>query len=201
MAVPRENYLLAQILKEPADPYYAAFGRFITGFARSEGVVRSLLEKLVGVSGQESAALFARLMVGDTMGTINRILATRKANGMAAAIKEPFAHLQAIGDVRNALVHWGGTLDQTEGVFVRTNTHRAHLPTNVVEYRVDLDQLAHMTADLIKIDMHLLTAMDQDQIGTAIMTKIIQPVLDAAWLYIPPEPAAQGKSSSPERLQ
>jgi hypothetical protein len=180
-----DSYSLAEALSASTDPYYAAFGRFITGFATTEGVVRSLLEQLVKTSKAEGAALFHKLSVSDTIATINRLLATRDATALIADVKEPFIQLQAIGEIRNALVHWDGRLTETDGFIVK-NTHRAHLPTKVQEYRVGIEQLVQMTTDLIKIDLHILTAMDLGKTRAAVVDAIVQPLLAGAWLYIRP---------------
>lgn len=182
LAPPQIMALLSDEPLDLSDAYYAALGRFITEYAQTEMKVRRALQDLLKIGPHDTAALFHKWGLAECVEAINRLLVARGEVDISARLKEPFAQLQAIAEVRNALVHWQSTLEEGAG-FVAVNSHRAHSPDKVKTYTVPIDQLQDFGVDLLGVNLHITAALYWDHISPEMKAKVVEPAVSSSWRY------------------
>lgn len=175
------------------DEYYAALGRFISGFSRTEKTLLEVLWVEAGLRHPEAPALLYGFRVANAIETLGRLYESR-AKTLHPTLLPALGQLSSINTARNWIVHWG--LDVPEGVtpdpksLLVTNTFLAHNEGSQRKLPVSVADLEAMSTDAGFIQAVL----------TAQLMGATPEILDAlgkqrTWLYkFPQSKAARAKS-------
>lgn len=173
--------------QSPADAaYWEALGRFVETLATVEMLMFALLAFYSKVSEKAARALFSGTRTDASIKLVRRLIAVHDPGAVRRKELEIiFAHLTAINDARNDIIHYG-SLPTSEGRMT-TNLSRAHLPENVTWRPISAAILTAMTDDLGKIIQHLMLhqAYPEDQETKDRIAAFENPLY--AWQYKPPK--------------
>jgi hypothetical protein len=196
---------------EPTDGYWLALGAFIHQFSAVERMLQRLLRIQAGVSGEIAKSVFSGARVDACKDFINRICDATGREDVKARLEPAFAQLGAISTMRNAIVHWGASV-QPDDTLAAVNDFLAHTPLNLKNFPVSPEILRDMTFDLMMINVHIAreianrmrdlpdglrekmeTALD----GGAVMRRNLG--VAGPWLYKPPQPPPPEKGTRARR--
>lgn len=178
-----------------ASEYWAALGHFIDLFARAESMLQVLLWRKAGVTHQVAQAVFSGVRIDAAKDFINRIHAANDEERDPQLI-ETFEQLGVISKARNDIVHFGTVTSGTDRFM--TNALLAHVPAKVRTVVVSASILDDMTADLVRIVLHLAKVASSDEDRAKIEAAF--PETRGPWRYRP-LPRALPESMNPRTPQ
>jgi hypothetical protein len=167
--------------------YYETLGRFIQGFANTEGTINGALREFSKVTGPVARAIFSGTRAETAKQFITRILdAENYSQGIKDELKNVFDQLGLINSARNDIVHYGTQFEETDR-FIVTNADRAHLPSRVSTMAVSAKILEQMMADLNKISLTIVvrTMGLNDPKAASQLGHVLAPLLQRPWQYKP----------------
>jgi len=173
-------------LSEKAEGYMLALGRFVSIFSKVEATLQTSLWKLAGVPEPTAQAVFSGLRVDACIQFIGRIADAQKwEKRRKDELRYVFSQLGMINKLRNNILHYGATMERHEDVWVVSNKTFVHIPEKIQEIRITPTLLNNATADLVKIESHLIVMTWGDEMSE-IPRAAFAEILKTAWLYKPP---------------
>jgi hypothetical protein len=182
------------------DAYWRALGRFVTMFAQTEVLLQQALWTLADTPAPIAKAVFSGTRGDTAMSFIRRLaeslnLPTTERDD----IEFVFSQLSGITKIRNDILHYGPTRWGEDQSYATISNRTAALTSkrHLREFDVAPRDLHLMTADLVKINMHIfqqfLTPKEQPN-------AFVKSVLEAPWLYkLPHRNENSNKPRSKER--
>jgi hypothetical protein len=177
-------------IQKEDDPYFAALGRFIVGYASAEHQVHALAIRLTQVTDKKGRIIFSGMRLGDLADRVRGLLRVMKAstkifNEADACITQ----LDLVGKRRNNLVHRFVMYHQ-QAIWV-TNLPIAKSDAAIENERLTLTDLENMHMDCVCIMLRLTYVW-----GRKPATKRDRDTLQWSrrpWRYKPPQPAPKRK--------
>jgi hypothetical protein len=172
------------------DPYFAALGHFIVGYASAEHQVHALARRLARVTDAKGRIIFSGMRLGDLAERVRGLL--RATNASEKLYKEADAcitQLDVIGTQRNKLVH-RFTMYHKGAIWV-TNLPIAKSNAAIESESFTLTDLENMHIDCVCIMLRLTYVR-----GRKPETKEYRETLRwsrGPWRYTPPLPVPKAK--------
>lgn len=197
---------------EPTTPtrkinYHEALGQFIESFAMVEGYMHLLLCHYAKVSSLVGKAVFSGVRIDSATNSIRRIISVKApSEPLKSDLDDLLAQLSTINSIRNAIVHHIPLSAIPSDVRHLTNEITALTEQHRKETAVSVTMLKDMTADLIKITVHIAHHLSFTQ-SSKLTLAVFDETRREPWRYKPP-PSVQnqknpgrksGKHSSPSR--
>lgn len=179
------NQIVAKPRTAEVSTYYETLGRFIQGFANTEGTMNGALREFSKVTGPVARAIFSGTRAETAKQYIARILdAENYSQEIKDDLKNVFDQLGLINSARNDIVHYGTQFEEGES-FVVTNADRAHLPSRVSTMVVSSEILEQMMADLNKISLTIVVRVMalSDRTAASHFQRALAPILQRPWQY------------------
>jgi hypothetical protein len=178
--------------------YYLALGRFTHRFAQAELSVHSVLRHYAGMTIEVARALLSGVRIQETgrqLGRLHEIGVVPDEKW--GELKYLFDHLGVINGARNEIFHHGA-INIAEGDGIVTNAAMALVEDRITAFKISVESLDAMTADLRKILVHLhIGHMGRPPLKAAHAT--LDEILRASWRYkhqqLPPKKSHKSASS------
>lgn len=170
--------------------YYETLGRFIQGFANTEGTINGALREFSKVTGPVARSIFSGTRAEAAKQLIIRILdAENYRQVIKDELKGVFDQLGLINAARNEIIHYGAQFEDADR-FIVTNAARAHLPSRISTLVVSAEILEQMMDDLNKISLTIVVrVMDlSDPEAASRFAEALAPLLRRPWRYKPTKP-------------
>jgi hypothetical protein len=193
-----KNAALIAALDEPYVEYWKALGQFISEFARTEKTLQFLLRHYAEVSENVGKAIFHGTRIDAAKDHINRILEATDNLEAKNRLERPFAQLGVISGMRNNIVHWGSTRKGPDD-FLVSNSSLAHTKERLREFQISPRALRAMSLDLFAISVHFV--MEMRRAGEPEIVEEFSEIVNAPWLYKPPQPTPQTKGTRARRRE
>ena len=162
--------------------YYLALGRFAHRFAQAEASVHYVLRHYAGMKADVARALLSGVRVRDAKSKLSRL----REIGVIPDDKYTeltflFDQLGIINGARDDIFHHGA-INVAEGDGIVTNAAMALVEDRVTAFKISVESLDDMTADLHKILIHFHTS----HMGRPPLMgnhPVIEEILRATWRY------------------
>jgi len=184
--------------------YYLALGRFAHRFAQAELSVHFVLRYYAGMTTEVARALLSGVRIRETGSRLSRLhdigaIPDEKWD----ELKRLFDHLSLINGARDDLFHYGA-INIAEGDGIVTNAAMALVEDRITAFKISVESLDDMTADLRKILVHLHTShMGRPPLKAT--HAAIDEILREPWRYKPqqvhPKKSRKQASSGPASTQ
>ena len=185
------------------EDYWASLGQFIDQFARIEFVIFLVLARLSKMDGNSAKAVLSGFRMKEAASLIRRLFEVQKHSWQAKReIGQVLTQLGHIIDARNDIIHYGAQIRTNPKALVVTNRLTALTDSRIRERVVSPEMLEQMTADLIKINYHLLPYLLNPADARQQRKKHrFRKVRSAAWQYTPPaqHPVQRKRREKPPR--
>ena len=182
--------LIPQPPPKEDDPYFAALGRFIVGYATAEHEVHKLARKLARVTDAKGRIIFSGMRLGDLAERVRGLLrATKASKKFYDEIDACIAQLDLVSAERNKLVH-RFVVYRSGKIFV-TNYPIAKSAEASENEVFELHDLENMNNDCFCINVRLTLVRDRKL--KAKMSREANQWLRGPWRYKPPQPAPKLK--------
>ena len=151
--------------------YFEAFGRFLTAYAKVEGMVRAFLHHISNIKPLILQALTGGTRLSDIIPPIKKIseLNSLNENGKKE-LDTVFNHLNLITVLRDKLVHRGAEVK--DGQLLSTNFLSLKAIENYEEIRFDVKDLNNATSDLGAILLRLYALMNPNDPTVSELTEL-----------------------------
>lgn len=192
----------AEAAQKALTTYYERLGSFVSQYARTEGLMKLVLQILAGLKSPLAAALLSGVRADQSINLINRALDATGRAAWKADLKRAFDQFTVITKVRNDILHYGAEFE-TPDILLISNQRDAHIPERLRETRIRPEHLRRMSIDLHVINAGILTVLDRvsrspfRQSATDMAKLAHEP-----WLYKSPPPSPlpmPPRGSSPKR--
>lgn len=166
-------------------------GKFIHAFSSIESSLLQSLRQICGLRRSVAEALFANMRAADAIRDIRRVLS---ASPRLAKIESILAHIAAINDARNKIVHRSMIYDPPHG-FIATTQWVKRPGAETEDLLVTPELLKAMAEDLEQAEMILLFQVadwrkkpgPDEQLKR--WRKEARALRQKPWQYTPPQPA------------
>ncbi len=175
--------------------YATSLGFFVMKFAETERSINYALVTLSGADWAMSRVLFSGVKVDQGKTMINRLFEVRGISDNSPQrlrLKEAFAQLTLITNVRNDLLHYGLSHDDELGP-IATNRFGIYPPDRARVSPISRDILARMTADLGQINL-IIGNLIARLAGIPLFPEMEQGA-NQPWRYTPPPPPPPPKQT------
>lgn len=162
--------------------YYLALGRFAHRFALAEQGVHFVLRHYAGMTTGVARALLSGVRLRDTKSKLSRLHEIGVIpDDKWSELKIIFDHLSIINSARDDIFHYGAiNIAEDDGIV--TNELMALGEDRVTAFKISVEALDNMTADLRKILVHFhLSHMGKRPLNGLHPT--LNEILNAAWQY------------------
>ncbi len=162
--------------------YYLALGRFAHRFALAEQGVNFVLRHYASMTTSVARALLSGVRVRDTKSKLSRLHEIGAIpDDKSSELKTLFDHLSIINSARDDIFHYGAiNIAEDDGIV--TNQVMALGEDRITAFKISVESLDNMTADLRKILFHFhLNHMGKHPLKGFHPT--INEILRASWQY------------------
>lgn len=181
-------------LSERIDAFHQALGAFVSAFSNVESTIQTVLWHVAGVPSPTAQAVFTGIRANEAMSLITRISGAQKwRSEKKKEIANVFGQFGQINRLRN----YGAYLAGPEQWRV-SNELFAHIPKRVQKTIVTVDILKDASADLHKIDSHLIM-LAWRKAAPPESRRAFRETMRSAWRYKPPQQGQKRKKSQKTR--
>jgi hypothetical protein len=167
------------------DSFHRSLGNFVSRFSDTEVNLQIALWQLAGLERRVAVSLLSGLRIDGASSVLSRLADAQKwpkvKRDALDAIK---AHLGPITRLRNDILHYGAQAAGPDEWLV-SNVVFAHVENRVSEMRITPSLLDDASADLEKIDAHLMMLAWKDVLPAPALEAFGER-MKRAWRYKPP---------------
>jgi hypothetical protein len=164
----------------PTLMHYALLGRFIHQYARVEVAIHRLFRHVARLDDITGRAIGAGMRIVDLIDRIKRLIATGAVDkNEGAEIGKVFTQLNAISELRDALVHRGAVAKEDE--LISHNAAIAKSAQDIQVLRIKVENLRDATEDLHAILFRIMMIVTPDD--RTLRHTTVQTFAFATWRY------------------